>query len=185
MARKDLGARPYLFPQPVLILGTYDEDGTPNAMNAAWGGVVGADEIMIDLSEHKTTDNIVRNKEFTVSMGTAEHLKSCDYVGMVSGKKEPGKVKRAGFTVAKSEKVNAPIINELPVTLECKLEDVIGGSKYLAKIVNVSVDESVLGSDGDVSLDLFHPITYETAHHSYYSLGKKEGDAFHDGAELK
>lgn len=185
MERKDFGARPYLFPQPVLIIGTYNEDGTPNAMNAAWGGIVGADEILIDLSQHQTTDNIVRSKAFTVSMGTVEYLKACDYVGLVSGKKEPEKVKKAGFTVTKSKHVNAPLINELPVTLECSLEEIIGGSKYLGKIVNVSVDESVLGSDGDVTLDLFHPITYETVHHTYYSLGKKEGSAFHDGTELQ
>lgn len=185
MSRKNFGAKPYLFPQPVLIIGTYNEDGTPNAMNAAWGGIVGADEIMIDLSKHKTTDNLVRNKEFTVSMGTVEQLKACDYIGMVSGKNEPDKVKKAGFTVTKSEKINAPIINELPVTLECRLEDIVGGSKYLGKILNVSVEESVLGTDGDVTLDLFHPITYETVHHTYYSLGRKEGNAFHDGAELK
>ena len=185
MTRKDCGAKPYLFPQPTLIIGTYNEDGTPDAMIAAWGGIAGADEIMIDLSRHKTTENIARNKEFTVSMGTVEQLKACDYVGMVSGKKEPEKVKKAGFTVTKSTKVNAPLFNELPVTLECRLEDVINGSKYLARIVNVSVDESVLGEDGDVTLDRFHPIIYETVHHTYYSLGRKEGNAFHDGAELK
>lgn len=143
-ARKNFGAKPYLFPQPVLIIGTYDENGKANAMNAAWGGIVGADEIMIDLSHHKTTENLMKTKAFTVSAADAEHMVACDYVGIVSGSTEPNKMEKAGFTTTKSEFVNAPIINELPVTLECELVDVIDGSKYLGRIKNVSVDERVL-----------------------------------------
>lgn len=100
-ARKNFGAKPYLFPQPVLIIGTYDENGKANAMNAAWGGIVGADEIMIDLSHHKTTENLMKTKAFTVSAADAEHMVACDYVGIVSGSTEPNKMEKAGFTTTK------------------------------------------------------------------------------------
>lgn len=183
--RKNFGAKPYLFPQPVLIIATYDENGKPNAMNAAWGGIVGMDEIIIDLSHHRTTDNLLKNRAFTVSPADAEHMAACDYVGLVSGAQEPNKMEKAGFTTTKSAFVNAPVINELPVTLECELVEVIGGSKYLGKIVNVSVDGRVLGENGEISMDKFKPITYEPVHHTYYDLGTRVGTAFHDGAKLK
>ena len=183
--RKDFGAQPFLFPQPVLIIATYDEEGKANAMNAAWGGIVGRDEIMIDLSQHMTTDNLKKNRAFTVSFADVEHVVACDYVGIVSGAQESDKMKKAGFTTTKSTFVNAPIINELPVTMECELIDIIDGSKYLGKIKNVTADERVLGEDGTISMDKFKPITYEPVHHTYYDLGKQVGEAFHDGAQLK
>lgn len=183
--RKNFGAQPLLFPQPVMIIGTYDENGNANAMNAAWGGIVGMDEIIIDLSTHKTTENIMKTGAFTVSAADAEHMAACDYVGVVSGNKEPDKMKKAGFTTTKSKFVNAPIINELPVTLECELIKVIDGGKYLGRIINVSADESVLGEDGEISLDKFSPITFDTVHRGYYRLGEKVGNAFKDGMQLK
>ena len=183
--RKNFGAKPYLFPQPVMIIGTYDENGKANAMNAAWGGIVGSDEVIVDLGSHKTTDNIMLNKAFTVSVGDVEHMLACDYVGLVSGNKEENKMEKAGFTTTKSEFVNAPVINELPLTLECELADVTDGSKFIGKIVNVSIDESVLGDDGELSLEKFSPITYDTVHYGYYRLGEKVGNAFKDGAALK
>lgn len=127
--RKDFGAKPFLYPQPVMIIGTYDEDGKANAMNAAWGGIVGMNEITIDLGSHKTTDNIMKNKAFTVSAADVSHMVACDYVGVVSAKEEPDKMQKAGFTTTKSSYVNAPIINELPLALECVVKDVIDGGK--------------------------------------------------------
>ena len=183
--RKDFGAKPFLFPQPVMIIGTYDEKGKANAMNAAWGGIVGPDEIMIDLSSHKTTDNILLQKAFTVSMGDEEHMTACVYVGLVSANKEEDKMEKAGFTTTESAFVHAPIINELPVTLECRLVNVTDDTKFLGKIVNVSIDERVLGEDGELSLEKFSPITYDTVHYGYYRLGEKVGNAFKDGAALK
>ena len=182
--RKDLGSKPYLFPQPVLIIGTYDENGIPNAMNAAWGGIADTDEILICLSEHKTTSNIKLKKAFTVSMGTVEQVVPCDYVGIVSGNKEGDKVKKAGFTAIKSGIVDAPLFAELPVALECELIEIIGTEKYLGRIKNVSVDESVL-TDGDVDITKFHPIIYETARHGYHALGERIADAFKVGSKLK
>lgn len=184
MSRKSLGVKPYLFPQPVMIIGTYDENGKANAMNAAWGGIAGSDEIIIDLGSHKTTKNISLKKAFTVSIADADHVIACDYVGIVSANNEPDKLEKAGFTVTKSEFVDAPIINELPLALECELVKVIDGTKYLGKIKNVSADESIL-SGGDVTLEKFFPIIYDTAGHGYYKLGEKVGNAFKDGTAFK
>ena len=185
MSRKDFGAKTYLYPQPVLIIGTYDENSKPNAMNAAWGGIVGSDEIIVDLGSHKTTDNINKTKAFTISVADAEHTVSSDYVGVVSGNKEPDKLEKAGFTTTKSAFVNAPIINELPLTLECELKTVVDGNKYIGTIKNVSADESILGEDGQIDLNKFSPITYDPVHHGYYKMGEKVGDAFKDGFKLK
>lgn len=168
-----------------MIVGTYDEDGKANAMNAAWGGIVGMNEIIIDLSSHKTTENMLKTKAFTVSIADAAHMTACDYVGIVSAHKEPEKMKKAGFTATKSEFVNAPVINELPLTLECVLKEVLDGGKYVGEIVNVSADESILGDDGEVDLSKFTPITYYPVHQGYYALGEKVGNAFRDGAALK
>lgn len=183
--KKNLGSAPMMFPQPVLIIATYDEDGKANAMNAAWGGIVGMDKIIIDLSSHKTTDNIMKKGAFTVSMGDKAHVVECDYVGLVSANKEPDKMEKAGFTTKKSEFVDAPVINELPVALECKLIKVLEGSMYLAQIVNVVADESVLSEEGNITLSKFFPITYDTSEHGYYALGERVGNAFKDGAKLK
>lgn len=183
--KKNLGAVPMMFPQPVLIIGTYDEEGKANAMNAAWGGIVGMDKIIIDLSSHKTTDNIMKRGAFTVSMGDKDHVVACDYVGLVSANTEADKMEKAGFTTTKSEFVDAPVINELPVALECKLIKVIDDNMYLAQIVNVVADESVLSEEGKITLTKFFPITYDTSEFGYYTLGERVGTAFKDGAELK
>lgn len=185
MSRKDFGAKPFLFPQPVMIVATYDENGKPNAMNAAWGGIAGAKEIIIDLGSHQTTDNIMKTKAFTVSVADAEHTVACDYVGVVSGKEEEHKMEKAGFTTVKSSFVNAPIINELPLALECELKEVINGSLYLGEIKNVSADEKILGDDGQIDIEKLDPIIFDTFRHGYYRVGEKTGDAFKDGLKLK
>lgn len=183
--RKDLGAKPYQFPMPVLIVGSYDAEGKANAMNAAWGGIVDDDEIIICMSSHKTTDNIMLKKAFTVSMGTAEQVAACDYVGIVSAKDVPDKLQKSGLSPVKSKTVDAPLFQELPVALECELEKVIDGEKYLGKIKNVSVDEGVLAEDGNIDMGKFHPISFDPARHGYYALGDRLADAFKVGASLK
>lgn len=182
---KNFGAKPLLFPQPVMMIGSYDENGKANLMNAAWGGIVGMDEIIIDMSSHKTTENIMLNKTFTVAPADVEHVVACDYVGIVSAKREPHKMEKAGFTTRKSNFVNAPVVNELPLTLECKLIKVLDGSKYLGRIVNVVADDRILGDDGEIDLSKFRPITYDTVHYKYYALGEEVGTAFQDGTRLK
>ena len=175
-----------LFPQPVLIIATYDEDGKANAMNAAWGGIVGMDKIIIDLSSHKTTDNSMKKGAFTVSMGDKAHVTECDYVGMVSANKEPDKMAKAGFTTTKSEFVDAPLFDELPMALECKLISYDEEScRLVGEIVNVCADEKILDDNGKIDLTKFSPITYDPVHHTYRKLGDVVGKAFSDGAKLK
>lgn len=182
--RKNFGVKTWLYPQPVMIIGTYDKEGNPNAMNAAWGGICGQNELVVDLGDHKTTDNLKVNKCFTVGIADKAHETECDYVGIVSGNDVPDKLLRAGFTVTKGEYVNAPVINELPITLECELTEVIG-HKYFGKIVNVSADENILGDDGLPDLSKFSPITFEPVHHKYTVLGEIAGNAFSDGKNIK
>ena len=182
--RKNFGAKPFLFPQPVMIIGTYDENGEANAMNAAWGGIVEMDEILISLASHQTTDNLLRTKAFTVSMADADHVAACDYVGLVSKRNEPRKMEKAGFTTTKSEFVNAPIINELPLTLECELVKVVDGM-VIGRIVNVCADESIVDENGKISLERFSPITYDTVNLEYRRLGACVGKAFSIGNTLK
>ena len=173
-----------MFPMPVLILGTYDKDGNANAMNAAWGGIADDNQVWVCMSKHKTTENLEANKAATIAFGTVETLKSCDYVGIVSGNQDSDKIKKAGWTVTKSAAVNAPRFNELPLTLECRLLKVVDGEKHLFQIVNVVADEKILDSDGKVDLKKFHPITFDCAGHGYYALGEKVGNAFSDGRDL-
>ena len=175
------------YPMPVYIIGTYGADGKPNAMNAAWGGISEDKEISICISEdHKTTENILLRKAFTVSMATAEQMAACDYVGIVSGTKEPDKFARAGFHATPSEFVDAPLIDELPMAVECNLIYYDPEScRLVGEIVNVSADESVLGENGKVDVAKLRPITYDPMNHHYLVLGEKVGNAFHDGLALK
>ena len=184
--RKNFGAKTWLYPMPVLIVAAYDAAGVPNAMNAAWGGIHTDDMIGVCLSEgHKTTKNILERKAFTVSVGTCGRLVECDYVGIVSGNKVSDKFEKAGFTARRSEFVDAPIIEELPMALECELVSYdVESNHMVGRIVNVSVDESVLGEDGKVDADLLQPIVYDPCRLEYRVLGEKVGKAFADGKKL-
>lgn len=184
--RKNFGKKSWLYPMPVFIVAAYDEAGVPNAMNAAWGGIFSDEMIGICLSEgHKTTKNIIATKAFTVSIATAEQVVACDYVGIVSGNKEPDKFAKAGFHALPSEFVNAPVIKELPMTLECELVSYDEESNHLVgNIINVSADESIL-TDGKIDIRKLRPITYDTVNHDYLELGTKVGNAFADGKKLK
>ncbi|MGM9941496.1 MAG: flavin reductase family protein [Bulleidia sp.] len=183
MTRTDLGSKPFLYPMPVLIIGTYDENGTPNAMNAAWGMITDYHEITISLSEHKTTQNLRLTGAFTVSMGTEETYIACDYVGIESANRVPDKFTKAGFHAEKSTHVNAPLIRELPLTLECTVktfeDDILVGT-----IVNVSADDSIM-TDGTVDYTKLKPITYDPCANTYIGLGGIIGKAFKDGMKLK
>ena len=185
--RKNFGPKPLLYPQPVFIVAAYDENGKANAMNAAWGGVADSDKIMICISPgHKTTKNIFLKNEFTVSMGTADQVVACDYVGMESGNNVPDKMEKAGFHTSKAEFVDAPLIDELPMALECKLLSYDKEEHILiAQVVNVNADESVLNEEGKVDIAKLRPIAFDAMNHAYVTLGEKVGNAFKDGAALK
>ena len=184
--RKNFGAKPILYPQPVFIIATWNEDGTANAMNAAWGGISEANEISMCIGEnHRTTRNVLARKAFTVSMATADYVAECDYVGIVSGDQDPCKLDKCGFHTVKSEFVDAPVIRELPMAVECRLISYDPETcRMVGEVINVCADESVL-TDGKIDPAKLKPITYDGMNHTYLVLGKKVGNAFSDGAKLK
>lgn len=170
---------------PVLIVGTYDECGVPNAMNAAWGGIYDTNQVMLCLAdEHKTTENIKKTGAFTVSFATADTVVACDFVGIASANDVPDKFARAGFHAMKSQHVNAPIIEELPMSVECRLVKFNEDGICIGEIVNVSADESILDEKGSVDAKKMNPISYDSATHAYWSIGERVGKAFSDGKKL-
>lgn len=186
---KSFGQKPWVLPQPVLIIGTYNIDGTPNAMNAAWGGQWDSKEIMISMGSHATTENLARCDEFTVAFATKDTMVASDFVGLVSAKKDPEKIKKTGWTAIKSEHVNAPVFTDFPMTLECrilrKIDETKEGYNIVAEIVNILVDETYLAEDGKPDVEKMQLISYEPVHHSYLVMGKRVGNAFADGKRLK
>lgn len=183
MSRVDFGAKPWIFPMPVLIIGTYDENGTPNAMNAAWGMISDINEVSISLAEHKTTKNFAITGAFTVSMATEDTVVPADYVGIESANDVPDKFARAGFHATKSSRVNAPLIDELPMALECKVKSFENGI-LVGEIVNITADEAVL-TNGQIDYKKLKPIAYDPVTNDYVALGEAVGKAFNAGAELK
>jgi len=184
--RKNFGAKAILYPMPVLIIGTYDENGKPNAMNAAWGGISEETQISICVDDgHKTAKNVVARGAFTVSIADAENVVACDYVGIVSGNSESDKIEKAGWHVNKSEFVDAPLFDELPMALECKLISYDEETcRLVGEIINICADERILDDNGKIDLSKFSPITYDPVHHTYRKLGDVVGKAFSDGLKL-
>ena len=176
--RKDLGKKTSFLPLPVLIIGTYDKDGNANAMNAAWGGLTDYNQIYIALAKHKTTDNLVLKKAFTVSFATKETVTISDYFGIASGNNED-KIKKAGVHVTKSKFIDAPIIEEYPLTLECTVES-YEDEILIGNVVNVSIDEN-----GKIDVDKMEIITFDMVSNTYRVLGDVVGNAFKDGMKLK
>ncbi len=186
---KSFEPKPWLAPQPVLIIGTYNKDGQPNAMNAAWGGQWDMKEIAICMGNHATTENLNFCGEFTVAFATVDTLVAADYVGIVSARKDPDKMQKTGWTAVKAEKVNAPVFTDFPMTLECRISRKIDedpqGYYIIAEIVNIQVDEKYLAEDGNPDIEKMKLITFDPVHHTYIQLGNKVGFAFFDGRELK
>lgn len=184
--RKNFGVKPWFYPLPVLIIGTYDENGNADAMNAAWGGLYGGKQIELCLNHNrKTTKNIKLKNEFTVSFGDADHVTECDYVGIASGNDTTDKMERSGFTTTKSEFVDAPLINELPLALECKFVRFTEEGNVIGEIINITADERILNENGEIDVTKLRPIAFEPVHNEYYVLGEKVGNAFSDGNALK
>ena len=185
--RKNLKAKSYMYPLPVLIIGTYDENGVPDAMNAAWGTICDTAQVALVLSAgHKTVKNLLKTKAFTVSMADVKNVQPADFVGVVSANTQPNKLEKTGWHIQKSEFVNAPIIEELPLTLECKLVSYDTDTEIcIGEVVNVSVDEGILDRKGKIDLTKFKPLCYDCDGHGYYTLGERVGNAFSDGLKLK
>ena len=186
---KSFGQKSWMLPQPVLIIGTYNNDGTPNAMNAAWGGQWDAKEILISMGAHATTENLNRCGDFTVAFATKETLVASDFVGIVSAKNDPKKIQKTGWTAVKSDNVNAPVFTDFPMTLECrilrKIDESEEGYYIVAEIVNILVNEEYLAEDGKPNVEKMQLITYDPVHHGYISLGQRVGNAFSDGKTIK
>ena len=183
--RKNFGVKSWLYPQPVLMIGTYDESGKADVMNAAWGGQYEANQVMLCLGEHQTTKNIRAKGAFTVSFADVEHMVACDYVGIISGTDEPRKMEKSGLHTSKAEFVDAPVIDELPLTLECKLVKFNEDGIVVGEIVNISADESILDGEGKIDTDKLGAIIFDPVQATYRKVGDTVGKAFHDGLQLK
>ena len=185
--RKDFGPQTWLYPMPVLIIGTYGDGDQPNAMNAAWGGIHDHDQIAVCIDPpHKTAENLQKKGFFTVSIGTAEKVVECDYVGIVSGNDEESKTEKAGLHARRGAFADAPVFDEFPMCLECKLVsfDPRTGCT-VGQILNVSVDEEILDEKGKITLEKFHPLIYDPVTHNYHTTGAVAGKAFSDGKKIK
>ena len=185
--RKNFGAKAWTYPQPVFIIASYDDNGVADAMNAAWGGISEEAQLSMCLSAgHKTVKNILARGAFTVSMADAAHVAECDYVGIVSANDVPNKLEKAGLHTTKSQLVDAPLIDELPMTLECKLVSYDEEScRMVGEIVNVSAEERILDAQEKIDPDKLQPIIFDPVHNAYRKLGEKVGNAFQDGLKLK
>lgn len=189
--RKNLGSHAISLPQPVLIIGTYDENGTPDAMNVAWGGQCGAAQIAMNLaaSGHKTIDNLKLRKAFTVAFATVKTELAADYVGVVSGHRDSNKMSKSGLHSVKAEMVDAPSFVEFPVTVECTLREMTetdyGEIRVVGDVAVVKADERVLDERGRIDLERAGIICFDSAQMVYRKVGESVGRAFHDGNSLK
>lgn len=187
--RKNYKANNMHFPMPVLIISTYNEDGSIDCMNAAWGTMEDTDVILLELtSDHLTSENIQRMKAFTVSYCDAKNVESGDFVGLVSGKKDKNKFKKTNWTAIKSEFVNAPIINELPICMECELDRISTDNDafvVFGKLKNISVREDILNEEGKIDYQKANLITYNSIDQSYHILGEAIAKAFSVGLKKR
>ena len=182
--KKNLKIAPGIFPMPVLMIGTYNEDGSVDVMNAAWGMAQSMNQLKLCLSEsHKTFKNLERTRACTVALGTKELMAESDYLGIVSGNNTPDKFEKTGLHSTKSEKVDAPIIEEYPICMECKVVD-FEDDGTLVEIVNVQAEEKYLNDDGTIKLDEIGIIAYDPYGNGYYEVGKKVGNAFQEGKKI-
>ncbi|MCD8013184.1 MAG: flavin reductase family protein [Lachnospiraceae bacterium] len=186
--REDIKTTEAIFPMPVLMVATYNEDGSVNVMNAAWGTMLSRDQVILNLTEtHKTVKNMKARKAFTVSIADAAHMVEADYFGVVSGNNTPDKFAKSGLTATKSAHVDAPIINEFPLCMECEFieyQDGEYGCGVIGKVVNTTADESVM--DGDkVNMTKVSAIAFDPYTHGYYKVTERVGEAFRDGLKLK
>lgn len=182
--RKNIKTTEGIFPMPVLMVSTYNEDGTVNVMNAAWGTMYDRNHVLLNLTEtHKTVKNIKARKSFTVSIADSKHVKEADYFGVVSGNNTPNKFENSGLTARKSEHVDAPIINEFPICLECEFVE-YNDYGVLGEVINTTADENVM-TDDNVDISKVSAIAFDPYTHGYYKVEERVGNAFKDGLELK
>ncbi len=186
--RKDLGKQPAVFPMPVLMVAAYDEKGTVQVMNAAWGMICGMDKIALFIDEdHATTKAVRQTKAFTVSLADRDHMDVTDYYGIATGNKMPDKFEKSGYHAEKSAHVNAPVITEFPVALECELAEIVETENLHAvvgTIVNVSADEKVLAENGKVDPVKLNALIFDQFQSGYYVATEKVGQAWDAGKNI-
>ena len=186
--KKSLGSFPGVYPMPVLMVAAYDENGKVNVMNAAWGMICAMDKIALFIDEeHKTTQNLLKAKAFTVSIADKAHMDAADFFGIATGNKMADKFERTGYHAVKSAFVNAPIIEEFPVVMECELAEVTSTDSFYAivgRIVNTAAEESVLSENGKVDPAKLDALIFDQFQHGYYVSGEKVGKAWNAGAAL-
>ncbi len=186
--KKQIKTTEAIFPMPVLLISTFNEDGTVDVMNAAWGTMLERDQVALNLTEtHKTVQNIKVRKGFVVHIADAKHVVEADYFGIVSGNKEPDKFAKSGMTFTKSDLVDAPVINEFPIALECEFieyQNDATGIGVIGKVLRTSVEEGLL-KDGKVDIDSLEAIAFDPYTHGYYKVGGRVGEAFKDGLKIK
>ena len=186
--RVNMGAKLYVTPQPALMIATYDAEGNPDVMMAAWGGQYEGNQVCFQLSSHQTTDNLRLNQACTLSYADARTVAESDYFGIVSARDVKDKVSKAGFTVTKSENVNAPIINEYPLAMECKVVEMIergnGGAFVVGEIVNAVADPAIL-TDGKIDIKKLNPLVWDGSSFNYYTIADSVGKAWNSGMVLK
>lgn len=186
--KKDLGVKPYVFPMPVLMISTYGEDGAVDVMNMAWGGVCAENMVALNIDEdHKTAKNIKRRGAFTLSVADIPHIEAADFFGIATGNKMPDKFQRSGLHAVTSDKVDAPIVEEFPLTLECKVvecQNTVYGFRVLGEIVGVLAEESVLDGKGRVDPSKLNAFVFDQFQSGYYAIGEKIGQAWSSGAKL-
>ena len=186
--KKNIGAQPYLFPMPTYMIGTYNEDDSVDVMMMAWGGICDTKMVALNLeAAHKTVANLKRTNAFTLAIPGADTIKQSDYLGIASANDTPDKFARTGLTAVKSDKVNAPVIEEYPLTLECKVvefQDQPYGLRVLGEIVGILADESTLDSNGNIDAGKLNAFVFDQMRNGYYAIGEKIGEAWSSGAEL-
>lgn len=186
--KKDLGVKPYTFPMPVLMISTYNEDGTVDVMNMAWGGVCAANMVALNIDEdHKTAKNIKARGAFTLSVADVPHIEAADFFGIASGNKMTDKFARSGLHAVRSEKVDAPVVEEFPLTLECRVaecQNTAYGFRVLGEIVGTLVEESALDEKGRVDPVKLNAFVFDQFQSGYYALGGKVGQAWSTGVGL-
>lgn len=186
--KKDLGVKPFLFPMPVLMISTYGEDGKVDVMNMAWGGICAQNMVSLNIGEeHKTSENIKKRGAFTLSIADIPHIEAADFFGIASGNKMSDKFERSGMTAVKSEKVDAPIVEEFPITLECKVVEAkneVYGFHVIGEIVGVLADEAVLDEKGKVDPTKLNAFVFDQFQNGYYAIGEKVGQAWSTGVPM-
>lgn len=186
--RKSIKTTEAIFPMPVLMIATYNEDGSVDVMNAAWGMMIDRNIVALNLTEtHKTVKNIKERKAFTVSIADSNHVAEADYLGIVSGNNTPNKFENTKLTAVKSENIDAPIISEFPICMECEFiefQDGKYGAGVIGKVVNVTADESVMSGE-QVDISKVNAIAFDPYTHGYYKVSERVGDAFKEGMQLK